>query len=237
MQARMRALGRTILVILMPALLASAQVSSLEEWRRTREESVRLYSQGDAVAARQNAEHALALSMEMFSSSDWRVRADKLRAGFFGSSTIHPNAQAFRSDSGEADEKALEDDLAGFFEQLRAGDKRGLAMGGRAAEPPAKPLTSAAMESGRSAAPDGTRFALVVGNNHYRNPGVPPLKNAVADAQAVGDQLVKAGFKVTLLSDADLHSMQDSVHRFAKQLGSGSRHCFITQDTPSRSRM
>jgi len=63
------------------------------------------------------------------------------------------------------------------------------------------------------------RLALVIGNGTYRT---SPLKNAVNDAEDMGDSLKKLGFKVILKINADQRNMEDAIRFFGKQLKDGS---------------
>lgn len=63
------------------------------------------------------------------------------------------------------------------------------------------------------------RLALVIGNGTYRT---SPLKNAVNDAEDMGDSLRKLGFKVILKINADQRNMEDAIRFFGKQLKDGS---------------
>ena len=66
------------------------------------------------------------------------------------------------------------------------------------------------------AAPDRSRIALVVGNNSYPR---APLNNAINDAKAVGALLERAGFDVTLKTDAG----RDALRQAAKEFGAAAR--------------
>ncbi len=60
------------------------------------------------------------------------------------------------------------------------------------------------------------RVALVVGNSNYVNE--PHLVNPSRDAQAVAAALRTAGFQtVTLITDADVHKLNDALHAFQDQ--------------------
>lgn len=56
------------------------------------------------------------------------------------------------------------------------------------------------------------RLALVIGNAGYTN--VPELDNPLNDARLMRDTLKNAGFKVTMLTDADRAEMMHAVERF-----------------------
>jgi carboxyl-terminal processing protease len=60
------------------------------------------------------------------------------------------------------------------------------------------------------------KLALVIGNGNYRN---GPLKNPVADANAVADSLRALGFDVTLRTDAGLADMLDAMQKFSSRAG------------------
>ncbi|MEO0448651.1 MAG: caspase family protein, partial [Verrucomicrobiota bacterium] len=60
------------------------------------------------------------------------------------------------------------------------------------------------------------RYALIIGNAAYE--GAMALDNPVNDAEAMRDALQKLGFKVTMLTDADLPMMERGVYEFTEQL-------------------
>jgi uncharacterized caspase-like protein len=62
------------------------------------------------------------------------------------------------------------------------------------------------------AAPGERRVALVIGNSAYR---VGPLKNPVADAQAMAESLRGLGFEVSLVQDAPLRDLIEAFRRFS----------------------
>lgn len=62
----------------------------------------------------------------------------------------------------------------------------------------------------------GARLALVIGNAAYTN--VTPLDNAVNDAVLMADSLKKAGFRVTLLTNANQRELIKAVSTFGRQL-------------------
>jgi uncharacterized caspase-like protein len=62
------------------------------------------------------------------------------------------------------------------------------------------------------AAPGERRVALVIGNSAYR---VGPLKNPVADAQAMAEALRGLGFEVSLVQDAPLRDLIEAFRRFS----------------------
>jgi uncharacterized caspase-like protein len=59
---------------------------------------------------------------------------------------------------------------------------------------------------------DERRVALVIGNSAYR---IGPLKNPVADAQAVAWALRDLGFEVVLVEDGTLREMIEALRRFS----------------------
>ena len=62
----------------------------------------------------------------------------------------------------------------------------------------------------------GPRYALVIGNGNYSDLG--KLKNPANDATDMAAALGELGFKVKLLVDADLGSMEDAVVRLGSDL-------------------
>jgi hypothetical protein len=69
--------------------------------------------------------------------------------------------------------------------------------------------------------PNGTYYALVIGNNNYRY--VPHLRTAVSDAQAVADVLEKTfGFKVTLKLDASRQDIFQALVGYRRELPENS---------------
>jgi uncharacterized caspase-like protein len=73
---------------------------------------------------------------------------------------------------------------------------------------PAATLGAAAVK------PAASRAALVIGNGAYAR---APLKNPVADATAVADELRKLGFEVTLIKDASWQQMNKEVLAFTER--------------------
>lgn len=67
--------------------------------------------------------------------------------------------------------------------------------------------------------PRARRQALVMGLDNYQD--VPKLKNARADAQAMAQQLVNAGFEVTARSDLSERGMKDAIRQFKSQIQGG----------------
>ena len=71
----------------------------------------------------------------------------------------------------------------------------------------------------------GKRVALLIGNDRYGS--VPALKNAVADARSMAAALERAGFAVTLKTDANLAAMKLAVRQFKAQLSGGDEAVFF----------
>jgi hypothetical protein len=71
----------------------------------------------------------------------------------------------------------------------------------------------------------GKRVALVIGNDAYK--AVTPLKNAVADAQAMAAALNRAGFSVTLKTNTNLAAMKKAVREFKASLSGGDEAVFF----------
>lgn len=82
-------------------------------------------------------------------------------------------------------------------------------------------LTVAALPSAWAA----SRLALIIGNDQYRF--VPPLQNAVADANTMADAFRKAGYKATVVANRDLKSMKDDIRSFRKLVQSGDEVVFF----------
>ena len=70
--------------------------------------------------------------------------------------------------------------------------------------------------AGLAAQEGGPRYALVIGNGNYSELG--RLRNPANDATDMGQALTELGFKVRLLVDADLPSMEDAVVRLGSDL-------------------
>jgi uncharacterized caspase-like protein len=68
---------------------------------------------------------------------------------------------------------------------------------------------------GEARAPDGSRVALVMGNNAYAQ---VPLVNAANDARAMSEVLTEAGFAVDLQVDDGAAAMSQAVRAFGKRL-------------------
>ena len=211
-------LGSLTFLLLGVACASLGQSPALTErdWKQLRDEAVRLYVAGNATSAATVGAKAADFSALHYGQNDWRSIADRIRESYYMGSSMG------RTDSGAAlppeapgeNSRALEEDIAGFFASIRLNRGRGLDVSATINEP----HIVVASSSPTPATENGSRLALVIGNNAYINPGVPPLKNAVGDAEAVSVQLIKAGFKVTLLRNADLDAMQEGVRDFAAQL-------------------
>jgi hypothetical protein len=61
------------------------------------------------------------------------------------------------------------------------------------------------------------RYALVIGNNNYRN-DVSPLTNPVNDAEDVAKAVGELGYEVTLLKNIELDDMMEAIVRFTASL-------------------
>jgi hypothetical protein len=79
-------------------------------------------------------------------------------------------------------------------------------------------VASAALAQARS-------LALVIGNDSYAN--VTPLRTAVGDARAVGDQLEKMGFIVRRALNVDQRAMSRALAAFDAELQPGDRALFF----------
>ena len=62
----------------------------------------------------------------------------------------------------------------------------------------------------------------MIGNNDYRDPQVPKLRNAVNDAQIVRAGLERAGFHVIFRQNASLAEMAAAVREFVGAIGPGT---------------
>lgn len=191
-----------ILIALAGGSSVPAQTANDSEWRALRAEALQLFARRDTPGAIALAERVARFSAERFGASDWRTIADQLRARYFAGGTSGPTEateQARPGIGGASDPAtlALAQDMMTFFGAIRATGSRDLL------RPADLPLQADAPAPPVSAAPSGTdRVALVMGNNEYRNPGVPKLNNAVNDATAVRQELINAGFTVTLIENA-----------------------------------
>jgi hypothetical protein len=68
-------------------------------------------------------------------------------------------------------------------------------------------------------------LALVVGNDAYAN--VTPLKTAVSDSRAIGDQLEKMGFVVRRAQNVDQRAMSRTLTAFYAEIQPGDRALFF----------
>lgn len=203
---------------------AQNPASTDNQWKQLRDDAVRLYVAGNMPGAAAAGATAQNFSTKHYGAEDWRAIADQIREGFYESGVAEsaspkgPVAQTATSD----ESRALEEDLTAFFTAIRSNRGRGLDVSATVADMPAV----AAAPVPAPSAENGSRLALVIGNDNYLNPGVPALKNAVADAEAVGGELIEAGFKVTLLRNADLQTLQEGVRDFVAQLRPNSTALF-----------
>jgi hypothetical protein len=69
------------------------------------------------------------------------------------------------------------------------------------------------------------RYALLIGNDSYQE--VPTLRNARADAEAMGTALQKAGYAVTVTKDRNLKQMKDDVREFKSLIKGGDEVFFF----------
>ena len=69
------------------------------------------------------------------------------------------------------------------------------------------------------------RHALLIGNDSYQE--VPTLRNARADAEAMGTALQKAGYTVTVMKDRNLKQMKDDVREFKSLIKGGDEVFFF----------
>jgi uncharacterized caspase-like protein len=67
------------------------------------------------------------------------------------------------------------------------------------------------------ASPPRARYALVIGNNTYKN-GIPALTNPVNDATAIAAALKDLSYSVELYRNADLIQMEDAIKKFMAKL-------------------
>ncbi len=70
-----------------------------------------------------------------------------------------------------------------------------------------------------------SRYALLIGNDSYQE--VPTLRNARADAEAMGTALQKAGYAVTVVKDRNLKEMKDDVREFKSHIKGGDEVFFF----------
>lgn len=66
------------------------------------------------------------------------------------------------------------------------------------------------------AEPQGTRVALVIGNDSYRNPRWPQLLNAGRDAEQICRSLTGIGISTRVIRNADAEALRDSMDAFAR---------------------
>jgi hypothetical protein len=71
---------------------------------------------------------------------------------------------------------------------------------------------------------EGTRYALVIGNNSYL---ASPLQNAVNDARIMDKALKDAGFRSTLVENAGQVAFQSSIGQFLSKLGPSDTALFF----------
>ena len=62
------------------------------------------------------------------------------------------------------------------------------------------------------------RFALVIGNRNYTYRTLPPLKNAINDADDMAAKLSSLGFTVTTIPDANRNQMYDAINKFMRDV-------------------
>jgi formylglycine-generating enzyme required for sulfatase activity len=183
---------------------------------------------------------AAKLSVSLYGADDWRTVADKLRSIYFANDSGNPSNSGslagLQIGSGgsvgvASAMRLLQDDMAKFFSAVRATKSRNLLPvvsdehNARTKAASAVPV-SKSLHATVSGEDLSGRMALVIGNNHYLDPAVDKLKNAIPDAEAVKQQLVQAGFKVTLLEDANLAQMQMAIQDFVSQLEPASTALF-----------
>jgi tetratricopeptide (TPR) repeat protein len=65
------------------------------------------------------------------------------------------------------------------------------------------------------------RYALVIGNAKYQS--VPPLKNAVNDANDIAAELERSNFEVIKIIDADYQKMREAFLKFHEKLTNGPK--------------
>jgi hypothetical protein len=61
------------------------------------------------------------------------------------------------------------------------------------------------------------RYALVIGNNNYRNE-VTPLTNPVNDSEDIAKAVRELGYETTLITNATIDAMEDAVEQFTANL-------------------
>jgi poly(3-hydroxybutyrate) depolymerase/tetratricopeptide (TPR) repeat protein len=87
-----------------------------------------------------------------------------------------------------------------------------------AAQNPPSPASTLALVPGR-------RVALVIGNDRYEN--LPPLQKAVNDARAVRERLVKIGFEVIHVENANRRTMNQKLAELTGKIGRGDTAFFF----------
>ena len=70
-----------------------------------------------------------------------------------------------------------------------------------------------------TSAAHAARLALVVGNDQYQN--ISKLRNAVADAQTMGEAFRKAGYQVMVVTNVDLRVLKDELRAFRRRVRGG----------------
>ena len=90
---------------------------------------------------------------------------------------------------------------------------------------PAPPLVTLLAASGEPTLAeqfkDEKRYALVIGNSHYKN--VAPLKNSVNDANDMAAELTNSKFEVIKVIDGSYEQMRDAYKKFHEKLSSGPK--------------
>ncbi len=84
-------------------------------------------------------------------------------------------------------------------------------------KPSIRPSTSTPSET--------KRYALIVGNDGYKN--VPRLDNAVADAKAIGSLFKGLGYEVSLFTDLDEKKFKGALRQFKQRLAGGEEVIFF----------
>jgi len=84
----------------------------------------------------------------------------------------------------------------------------------------AKPLFTSTLKRQLKGVEVGKYYALVIGNNDYKN--LPQLKTAINDAETVANVLKnKYGFSTTLLINADRYQILSALHKLRNELNKG----------------
>jgi tetratricopeptide (TPR) repeat protein len=90
---------------------------------------------------------------------------------------------------------------------------------------PAPPLVALSVAAGEPSLAeqfkDEKRYALVIGNSHYKN--VAPLKNSVNDANDIAAELINSKFEVIKVLDGSYEQMRDAYKRFHEKLSAGPK--------------